>query len=449
MDVLLTTPTHDGRIDYRTAFRLLVWPSQKYNVVPMINMSSALVDNMNKLWCMALNYRKQYPTLKWFAMVHSDIVPEKFFIDKLIAIAEQTGAAMVSAIAPFKDGSGITSTAIEVPDSDRYPFCRLTMQQLLHPNFPETFTIGEAITALSAPPSDGHGAPLPEKLRIPQLNQHKENALLLANTGCCIVRLEDWAEEIFFYNVYRTFINPDGQHQAMFESEDWNFSKQVAQFGKVVVTRTVQLQHVGSWLWDNNVVHGCEVDPYVKPITIWSLDDAKRLHLHSPNLAQWLMSYLLPKDLPVYDFGCGKGEYIAALEKVGFTCTGFEGTPKIESIAASPRVFGGVDITKPISVKSPGHVISLEVMEHILQEQEQPALENITKFVSPDGLLVLSWAVPGQTGHGHNNCRPASYVISRIEAFGFTLNETLTQSARKAGGSDLPYFNETIYVFMR
>lgn len=445
MQVLITVPTHDGRIDYRLAERLYNSATNNNTLKRgiIINMSSALVYNMNMLLCMALNYRKQFPDLKWFCLVHSDIVPEKFWLDKLMAEAEANNADMISAISPHKDASGVISTAIEARSSGRYPYMRLTLHQCLHPNFPATFDTEAALKALTET--------LPTHLQVPELKQYANEANLLINTGCMIVRIDKpWANELYFYNVDRLFINPDGNYQALFEPEDWNFSRMVSQYGKVMATRNIKLLHVGNHTFDNTTPRGNHVDEYVKPVTIWSLEDATHLHQHSPKLAEWLMSYL-PKNLPVYDFGCGKGEYIAALEKVGFTAFGFEGTTGIESIAASRKVYGGIDITTKMDLpKYNGSAISLEVLEHVLAgDQEQAALQNITDCVHERGLLVISWAVPGQPGHGHNNCKPASYVVPRMEAFGFTLNEALTASARKAGGADLSYFNETIYVFNR
>lgn len=444
MDILLTSPTHDGRIDYRTAERMYNSASKKYKVGVVIRMSSALVWNMNELYVMALNYRQQYPTLKWFAMCHSDIVPEKFWLDKLIAEAEKHNADMVSAISPLKDASGVVSTAIEAPESGRYPFMRLTLRQCMHADFPDTFDTAAAIDALL------HR--LPPHLRVPQLAPFKNRANLLINTGAMVLRLDKpWNDELFFYNVDRIFTNPAGQLQAMFEPEDWNFSRSVSQVGKVMATRNVSLQHIGNFQFDNQTLRGHNVDEFVKPVTIWSLEDAKRLHMHSEKLAQWLAEHLPVGE--VYDFGCGLGYYVNFLnyykpEENPFTAQGFEGTPGIKSIALTPAIIE-MDITKRLELASEkGSVISLEVMEHLMPgEQEEAALQNINEFC--DQWLVLSWAVVGQGGHGHNNCRNADYVVPRIEAFGFKLEEELTASARAAGGQDLPYFNETIYVFKR
>lgn len=443
MNVFLTSPTHDGRIDYRTAERMYNTASRSHKVGVCIRMSSALVWNMNELYAMALNYRKQYPALKWFALCHSDIVPEQFWLDKLIAEAEKHNADMMAAISPLKDASGVVSMAIEVPGTERYPFMRFTLRQVLHESFPETFDINMAVDALTNK--------LPADLALPTLAPHAQNAILLSNTGAMVLRIDKpWNDELFFYNVDRIFINPQGDFQAMFESEDWNFSRSVTQAGgKVMCTRNVQLQHVGLFQYDNSTVRGHNIDPHSKPVTIWSLEDAKRLHMNSPKLAKWLVDQL-PDNVPVYDFGCGRGYYVDALNKLNFDAVGFEGTKGIKEISFSDDVIEQ-DITQDMShhiADNQGSVLSFEVMEHLLPgEQEEAALQNINKFC--DKWLVLSWAVIGQGGHGHNNCRNADYVVPRIEAFGFTLDEALTTSARAAGGQDLPYFNNTLYVFHR
>ena len=446
MDIFLTSPTHDGRIDYRTAERMYNSASQKYKVGVIIRMSSALVWNMNELYAMALNFRKQYPNFKWFAMCHSDIVPEKFWIDKLITEAEKHNADMVSAISPLKDASGVVSVAIEVPGTERYPFMRLTLRQCLHENFPDTFDTAMAVEALINK--------LPDELRVPELEQHKEKANLLVNTGAMVLRMDrTWNEELFFYNVDRIFVNPKNEFQGMFEPEDWNFSRMVSQVGKVMTTRNVQLQHIGNFQFDNCTLRGHNVDSFVqsgKPVTIWDLEDAKRLHLHSPKLAEWL-AWFLPKDNIVRDFGCGKGTYIAYLQKNDFRVRGYEGTKGIDQIADCDAIIER-DITKPMFFRKEesetGSVLCFEVLEHLLPgDQEEAALQNINNFC--DQWLVISWAIIGQGGHGHNNCRNVDYVVPRIEAFGFAINWKLTADARAAGGQDLSYFNHTIYVFKR
>ncbi|EKX47469.1 hypothetical protein GUITHDRAFT_106909 [Guillardia theta CCMP2712] len=69
-----------------------------------------------------------------------------------------------------------------------------------------------------------------------------------------------------------------------------------------------------------------------KPVTIWPLSDAQVMHFHSSELAQALPR-MLQKELPVIDFGCGKGFYISKLSELGYQVYGIEGTDGIQDIA--------------------------------------------------------------------------------------------------------------------
>jgi len=180
--------------------------------------------------------------------------------------------------------------------------------------------------------------------------------------------------------------------------------------------------------------------------SIWSLDEAKTYHIHSPGLAAWLVQNL-DKQRIVNDFGCGPGFYLKHLQDAGFTCFGYEGTEQINDIALIKNITVA-DITKPIDAYK-GSVLCLEVMEHILPEHEQDALYNLVNACTET--LVLSWGVPGQPGHGHINCREAKYVVDRMRALGFYCDFPATMEARKAAISTphTNFFNETLYVFKK
>ena len=181
-------------------------------------------------------------------------------------------------------------------------------------------------------------------------------------------------------------------------------------------------------------------------IGIWSLEDAKKYHIHSLGLAQWLVNNLSNERI-INDFGCGPGFYIKYLQDAGRTCFGYEGTENINDIAYTKNILVA-DITLPIDAYK-GHVLCLEVMEHISPEKEDSTLENIQNACV--GTLVLSWGVPGQPGHGHINCRNTSYVIPKLLSYGFACDFVATMEARKAAISTphTSFFNDTLYVFKK
>lgn len=182
-------------------------------------------------------------------------------------------------------------------------------------------------------------------------------------------------------------------------------------------------------------------------ITIWSLEDAQKYHVHSPGLAQWLVD-TLPLRNVVMDFGCGLGKYVKALSDADFEAVGFEGTANIKKIAVTPHVHEQ-DITLPMGNLIWHTSLCIEVLEHLNPIDEDAALYNITTKCN---LLVLSWAIPGQAGHGHNNCRDEKYVLKKLYKYGFGLDEAKTSAAREAAAGTDPYlqfFRNSLYVFNR
>lgn len=189
-------------------------------------------------------------------------------------------------------------------------------------------------------------------------------------------------------------------------------------------------------------------------IYIWDLEIAKREHQFSPKLAQEIAETieLDNKENIVLDFGCGKGTYLKYLSSLNFECHGFEGTHDIQSIADYHKI-QYIDLRIPFPTPSIisviGNVLCLEVAEHLPKEHESTFIENITSHVDGGCLLILSWAVIGQGGCGHHNEQNAEYVIPTFEARGFTFMPDYSQILRDAGGADLWWFKNSIYVFKK
>lgn len=252
----LGCPTHDGRIDRECADILFSAASQQ-NVLIGVNQSSLLTQNCNHLYATALNYRKQYPSLKWFAMLHSDVCPEPFFLDKLIHLAEQENADMLSVIIPIKDQSGMTSTGI---GRDSTLMMRLTQKQMQF--MPPVFDLEKVKEVINTMCNEGAVDQGPWLYSLDKCNR------LLANTGCMVVRLDQpWNEGISFSMVDYIIKDESGQWTAKCFPEDWFFSKSVAdQGGKVMCTTAVKLKHAGVAKFSNQEAWGEMVDLHAKQI---------------------------------------------------------------------------------------------------------------------------------------------------------------------------------------
>lgn len=243
-NVFLGSITHNGQFDFRMARVFYGFASQKYALLQKVQQSSLLASACNNLWCTALNRRKD-DNLKWFVLLHADIVPEEWFIDKLIALAEQHNADVMSAVVPIKEPSGVTSTAIGKKPNAYERFTRLTMKQILHPEMPETFDVKDACEFLKK-----------RGMNVPAFCD------LLVNTGCMVARLDrEWCPNVHFTINDRIVQGIGGQFHEEVEPEDWYFSRRVAELGgKVMATRAVVVEHIGSIPYKSNTVWGEEFD---------------------------------------------------------------------------------------------------------------------------------------------------------------------------------------------
>lgn len=197
--------------------------------------------------------------------------------------------------------------------------------------------------------------------------------------------------------------------------------------------------------------HDPALEGRTKPITIWPLKDASKMHVHSPELAEALPA-LLQQNIPVIDLGCGLGYYVAELAKRGYDAYGVEGTPDIRGIALHQQIYQA-DLSEPLAVDLPdGHVLSFEVAEHLAIEDESTFLDNI--ILHARSRLILSWALPEACapgrGHGHLNCRSNLHVIRQLFTRGFSFHNDESMWLReRVRGSAAYWFDGTLLVFDR
>lgn len=175
---------------------------------------------------------------------------------------------------------------------------------------------------------------------------------------------------------------------------------------------------------------------------IWSFDEACTQHAYDKFLAH-AISKILPNE-KVIDFGCGRGDYLSFLSEKGFDCIGIEGTPEISKIAAFNNIINA-DLTEKLNIGCKGTVISLEVAEHIPIQYENDFLDNLDRHCS--GMMILSWAVVGQGGHGHINEQNSDYVISKLYSLGYDIDVHKTEYLRSV--AYLWWFKKSVYVFGR
>src|SRR5262245_17498739 len=106
-------PGYDGRGDIGAA--LGFWHTAckgMRNVQNIYRGGSLLASNFNRIWCYALNLVHHGERVDYFAMLHDDIDPEKYWLDKLIDELEAQELDLLSVVVPIKDRRGMTSTAL-------------------------------------------------------------------------------------------------------------------------------------------------------------------------------------------------------------------------------------------------------------------------------------------------------------------------------------------------
>lgn len=192
----------------------------------------------------------------------------------------------------------------------------------------------------------------------------------------------------------------------------------------------------------------------IKETGYWTSDDTEAIHVHDPNLAEWILNYLQDdKDKQLIDFGCGFGDYLKKLHNNGFTnLHGFEGEVRKES----PKFIKNWDLSNPIknykgynSLKESAYnTICLEVGEHIPKQYESIFLDNITSLTT--NKIILSWAIIGQLGDGHVNCMNNDEVILKMDKLGFKYLENDSIDARNSVSPLIAsWFLKTIMIFQK
>ncbi len=149
---------------------------------------------------------------------------------------------------------------------------------------------------------------------------------------------------------------------------------------------------------------------------IYTKADASVGHIHSENLCNKL-SQILDKNIPIVDIGCGRGDYVQSLNLKGFNIKGIDGI-KLECHDDNIHIF---NLTKPFII------------------------DNLVNNCS--GKLILSWAIEGQAGIGHINCKNNDYIINRLKDRGFIFNPEITDNLRNVVEDNCDYFRNTLMFF--
>ncbi len=234
MKVLLGVP-HNGTVSWAAAQS--AWRCSADHKVEVSNLPTSLLAlGFNCLYTQALNRNEAGDGITHFAMLHSDIAVDGYWLDTLLRIMSERDADMVSAVNSIKDDRNLTSTAIALPGESWRPWRRFTMTEVL--DMPATFNAAEACY---------------------------EGAVLLHNSGCWVADLrkplfheaDEDGELRAFFTIRDRVRRRDGQWVPEVESEDWFFSRRLHELGAdTYVTREVVTHHFGLAELDNQTDRG-------------------------------------------------------------------------------------------------------------------------------------------------------------------------------------------------
>lgn len=178
-----------------------------------------------------------------------------------------------------------------------------------------------------------------------------------------------------------------------------------------------------------------------KTTGIW-VDHVK--HFYDTNLSNNICNYLLTNNIKtVYEFGCGNGLYTKNMLNHGLDVDSSDGNPNTFDI--TDGISYTMDISKKLNLEKRDAVLCLEVGEHIPREYESVVLDNICDL--SDNIVIMSWAIVGQSGHGHVNCRNNDYIIEQMKNRRFEYRKIESDFLRK--NSELNWFKNTIMVFKK
>lgn len=174
------------------------------------------------------------------------------------------------------------------------------------------------------------------------------------------------------------------------------------------------------------------------------LDDSLVNHHFDETLANALLTFLKKEQATsIADFGCGHGKYTLLLEQE-INTDGFDGNPNTKTLTNG--LCSVLDLSQPIQLeKKYDWILSLEVGEHIPKELENNFISNLDNNNTKG--IILSWAIPGQGGHGHYNEQSNDYIKNRFLKLGY-INDLEAEKFLR-DNSNHWWFKNTIMVFKR
>jgi hypothetical protein len=145
----------------------------------------------------------------------------------------------------------------------------------------------------------------------------------------------------------------------------------------------------------------------------------------------------------VMDLGSGSGNAARFFYKRGIAVVAVDGLEQNVMGSMFPAIQH--DITVGSVVARVDLVHCQEVVEHI----DEKYIDNLIRSMLCGRIVLMTHALPGQSGHHHVNLKPPGYWVEQFEQRGGFLLEEDTRRVRKLADGDVaPYMRETGMVFI-
>lgn len=196
-------------------------------VVAEVDMDcGCLVHNFNSLLTAGLNWRDEGKATH-LAMIHSDVMAERGWVDLLAEEMAKINAVAISAVVAIKDpDDDRTSTAVgsKANPWEAKRYVRIRDKDRM----PVTFT-GKDVCRPSDP-----------------------DEVLLINTGLMLIDLRHPFWDTFTFQVHAAILEKDGKRFPIFRPEDWEMSRELDKAGLTYAsTWRPYAEHIGSKTWPN------------------------------------------------------------------------------------------------------------------------------------------------------------------------------------------------------
>lgn len=127
----------------------------------------------------------------------------------------------------------------------------------------------------------------------------------------------------------------------------------------------------------------------------------------------------------VLDVGCGEGWWSNALLHLGHDVESLDQDVPEKTAPGVSVLRCELEESWRMTRAPYDLVLCLEVAEHLSAEGGDRLVGSLVRATNPHGLIAWSAAIPGQTGHGHQNEQWPDYWDARFRALGWMLSDPL------------------------